>query len=243
MNRTEPQSYQDFDSLPARVFGVIRSPRLVFRTIIDRPRWADVMILTLAITVGCGVALMQTEVGRLALVDQWERTAAAFGRDVDEAQHAQLEEWSQNGAAYAAVNAVIMGPVATCALAAIIFGIFSVGLGGRGSYRQVLAIVAHAAVILAVRQVVAAPLEYANETLASQTTLTMFFPMFDEASPAARFFGVIDLFVVWWLVVLAVGVSQVYQRPLRRLAVAFMGAYVGFAVLLAIVMVVTGGTR
>jgi hypothetical protein len=242
MNRTEPQSYQEFESLPARVFGILRSPRAVFRHMTLRPRWADVMIVGLAATLVCGIALLQTSVGRQALVDQLERTAFAFGQPVDDAQYARFEELSEQGVRYAAVRAIASGPMIAFGAAAILFGIFSAALGGQATYRQTLAITAHAGVVLALRDVIAAPVNYVRETLASPATLTMFVPMLDEASPAARFFGAIDLFVVWWVVLVAVGVSVLYQRPLRATALAFVGAYVAAAVLLAIAMAVAGGT-
>jgi len=242
MNRTERGSYQVFESLPARVFGVLRYPRAVFSALINRPSWADVLIGTFAVMLVCGVGLMLTEVGRQALVDQWERTAIAFGRPVDDAQYARFEELSERGAAYGAANAVAAGPLLAFGLAGVLYGIFTAALGGRGTYRQNLAIVAHAGVILALRQLVTSPLAYARETLASPLTLTRFFPMLDEAAPAARFLGVIDLFVVWWVVVLAVGIALLYGRPMRRTALTFVSAYVGFAALLAIAMALTGGT-
>jgi hypothetical protein len=132
--------------------------------------------------------------------------------------------------------------VLTFGLAAVLYGVFTGVLGGAGSYRQNLAVVAHAGVILAVRQLILMPLAYLRETLASPLTLGLLFPMLDEASPAARFLGVVDLVVVWWVVVLAFGVSLLYARPARRTALAFVGAYVGVAALLAIAMVLTGGT-
>jgi hypothetical protein len=242
MNRTEPQSYQDFETLPARVAGVVRSPRALFRTVIAWPTWAGMMALTFAVSLGCGVAFMLTDVGRQALVDQLERTALAFGRDVDETQYAQFRDVSRNGVTYAAVRALVSGPVLACGAAAVIFGLFTTLGGGEATYRQALAVTVHAGVILAVRQVVAMPVNYARETLSSPATLTMVVPMLDEASPAARFFGAIDLFVVWWLVVLALGVALLYRRPVGATAAAFVGAYVGFAVLLAIAMVLSGGT-
>jgi hypothetical protein len=64
----------------------------------------------------------------------------------------------------------------------------------------------------------------------------------DEANPAARFLGAIDLFVVWWALVLAIGAAVVYRRPVRTLAVEFTGVYVVLLLLLVIVMVITGGT-
>jgi hypothetical protein len=242
MNRTEAESYQEFGSLPARLFGVLRSPRRLFRHVIDHPRYADVMAISVAVTFICGVALMQTEVGRLALVDQWERTAEAFGRPVDDAQYAQLQEASRHALWYAAASALASGPVVAAGLAALIFAVFTGALGGRASYTQVLAVTAHAGVILALRQLVSTPLSYTRETLASPATLTMFFPMFEETSPAARFFGIVDLFVVWWVVALATGVSHLYVRPIRKTTAVFLAAYVGVAMLVAMIMVMKRGT-
>ena len=243
MNRTEPQSYQDFESLPDRMAAVVRSPRALFISLIGRPRWAGVLLLSLAITAGCGTAFMLTDVGRQALVDQWERTALAFGQEVTDQRYAEFMQMSEHGVLYALATALASGPLLAFAAAGLIFGVFSaLHRGHAASFRQVLSIVAHAGVLLALRQVVAVPFNYSRESLASPTTLSLFFPMFDEASPPARFFGAIDLFVVWWVIVLAIGVSLLYRRPARSTAFAFMGAYVGIAVLLTIAMAVSGGT-
>ena len=205
------------------------------------------MLLTLLVTAGSGVAFVWTGVGRQALVDQWERTAFAFGRDLDDEQYARLVAASEYGAAYATLRAVAAGPVLTCVLAGVIVGVFNAArvgdaTGREATYRQTLAVVAHAGVILMLRQVVAMPLNYSRETLSSPTTLGQLFPIFDEASLPARFLGALDLFVIWWVVVLAIGVALLYRRSARSIAVAFIGAYLAFAALLAIVMAATGGT-
>jgi len=231
-----------FEALPARVFGVLRSPRATLTAVAAAPRWVGVLVLTFLISTLSGAALLQTETGRLALVDQWERTAAAFGQNVDDQQYAALEEASGNGPAYAALSAFVSGPLLAFGLAALLFAVFNGALGGDATYRQLLAITAHAGVILALRQVVAAPVNYVRETLASPMTMTIFFSMLDEASPIARFFGIIDLFVVWWLTLLAIGLSVLYRRPARPLLVGLVSAYIVLALLLVIAMAVTGGT-
>lgn len=234
--------YSPTESLFARVLGIIHSPRDTFQTIAQAPRWLGVVTLTFLITAGCTAILLETDVGQLALLDQWERTASAFGQAIDDRQYATLEDASQNGSAYAALSSLVSGPLLTVALSGLIFASFRGTSAGAVTYRQVLAVAAHAGVILALRQVIAAPITYARETLASPTTMSMFFSMLNEASLPARFFGIIDLFVIWWIVVLAIGLSVLYQRPAGRLAVAFVGAYVTLAVVLAVVMAVTGGT-
>jgi hypothetical protein len=139
---------------------------------------------------------------------------------------------------YAAATALGYGPVLVFGVPALLF----FALTPRHSYARVLAVVAYAGVILALRQVIATPLDYVRESIASPTTLVQFFSMFDEASPVARFLGVIDLFVVWWIVVLAIGASVLYGRSTRGLALAFTGAYVVLALIAALVMAVSGGT-
>jgi hypothetical protein len=224
------------------VIGVIRSPRATLEAVAVEPRWGGMLAFAFTVATISSVLLLSTEVGQLALVDQWERTAVAFGQPIDDAQYAAMVEASRTGGiAYAVVSSLLSGPVLAAALAALFYVVFRRAAAGV-SYRQVLAVVAHAGVILAARQVIAAPVDYARETLASPTTAALFFTMLDEASPVARFFGVIDLFVLWWIGVLAIGMSVLYRRPARTLAIVFVGAYVTLALILAIVMAVTGGT-
>lgn len=233
---------RSFRSLPSRLLGVISSPRATLTAVAAAPRSAGVLALTFAVTALCSAALLQTDVGRLALLDQWERTASAFGQTVDDQQYAALEEGSRNGVAYAAITSLASGPVLAIALAGVLFAAFTARFGRAASFTQVLAVVAHAGVILALRQVIAAPVNYARETLASPMTMTFFLSMLDEASPLARLFGIIDLFVLWWLAVLAIGMSVLYQRRTRPLLMVFVGAYVVLALLLVIAMAMTGGT-
>jgi len=235
-------------SLAARMYGVIRRPRATFAAILQSPSWAAVLVVTTTATFLCTLGFLNTDVGRQALVDQWERTATAFGQTVDDASYARMEERAESGGVavlYAAGTAIAYGPLIVFAVSAVVFVVLRSGSRAspaRPQYTQLLAVVAYAGVILALRQVVAAPINYVRETIASPTTLVQFFGMLDEASPIARFLGVIDLFVVWWIVVLAMGVSILYRRPTRGLALAFTGAYVVLALLAALVMAVSGGT-
>ncbi len=250
-------------SLAARMYGVIRHPRVTFTAILQAPSWAPVLLATTTIAFLCGMGFLRTEVGRQALVDQWERTAIAFGQPVDDASYARMEETAANGGfsvLYAAATALANGPALVIAISGLLFFVLNrrgADLGNergadpgnhRGAdpsgprYLHLLTVVSYAGVILALRQVIATPIDYVRESIASPTTLVQFFTMLDESSPLARFLGVIDLFVVWWIVVLAIGVSVLYQRPTRRLALAFTGAYVALALLAALAMAVSGGT-
>lgn len=233
-------------SFVSRAYGVVRRPRATFTAIVQSPSWAPVLIATTAVTFVCSVGFLSTDVGRQALVDQWERTATAFGQQVDDAAYSRMEQTADSSSAqllYAGATALANGPALAIALSGLLFlALKPRAPGSRPSYAQVLAVSSWAGIILALRQVVATPVDYLRESIASPTTLVQFFGMLDEASALARFLGVIDLFVVWWIVVLAIGVSVLYRRSTRSLALAFTGAYVALALLAALAMAVAGGT-
>jgi hypothetical protein len=224
-----------------RILGIFVYPRTTFEAIAQAPRWIGVLSAAFVVTAAASAIVLNTETGQLALLDQWERQAAAFGHSLTDAEYGSLAEASRHGTGYAVLMALAIGPVLVTALSALFFFTFRAA-SSTVTYRQVLAVVAHAGVILALRQIVAAPVTYVSETLTSPLTLGLFFRMFDEASPAARFFGIIDLFVVWWVFVLAIGMSVLYRRPARRLAGVFVGAYVTLAIVLTAAMAATGGT-
>ena len=228
-------------SLTSRIAGIIRRPRPTFEAVTAEPRWAGLLTLLFVVSFGVSAAFFTTGVGRQALVDQWERTAIAFGQPVDDTRYAEFQELSAHGMPYAAATALASGPLATVALAAALFGVFTVLRRGRASFRQVLAVVVHASVILALRQVIAAPVNYARESVASPTTLARLLSGIDEGSPVARFFGLIDVVALWWLVVLAVGIAVLYRLPARRIAAVSIGVYLVVALVLVGTMAMLGG--
>ncbi|PYR68631.1 MAG: hypothetical protein DMF87_02380 [Acidobacteria bacterium] len=236
-------------SLAARMWGVIRRPRATFAAILPARPWAAVLLVTTTITFLCSAGFLRTDVGRQALVDQWERTATAFGQAVDDESYARMEARAAEGGVgllYAAGTALAYGPLLAFAVAGVLFLAMrrSAALPDLTGPRfiDLLTITSYSTVIFALRQVIATPVYYVQESIASPTTLVRLFGSLDEASPVARFLGVIDLFVVWWIVVLAIGVSVLCDRPTRRLALAFTGAYVALALLAALAMAVSGGT-
>ncbi len=230
--------------LSARIPGVLRHPRATFDALAAAPRSADVLAIAWVAAFAATAMVLETETGELALVDQLERTASAFGGPVDETQYTALRNISGHGTAYALVTSLASGPLLAVGLSAALFGwgrTRGQTPGPTPTYRQVLAVAAHASIILALRQVVAAPLTYVRETMASPLTLNMFFTLLDEGSALARFAAMIDLFVIWWIVVLAIGMSVLYRRTVTSLATAFAGAYLLLAALVALMVAIAGG--
>jgi hypothetical protein len=87
-------------------------------------------------------------------------------------------------------------------------------------------------VITALQTLFVVPLDYARQTLSSPTTLGAFVPFLDENSFLARLLGTIDLFQVWWLITLSIGLGVLYKRRTTPIAISLYTVY--FVIILAI---------
>ncbi len=217
-----------------RLWGAIACPRQVFEALLRAPAWVGTLLCCTVVSGGALAALYSTEIGRLALVDQWERTALAMGRPVTNTRYTDLQAMSRGGSAYAIGRAVLTGPV----LAGVIgIGLLLVARRRRTdqavSFRQCLAVATHAGVILAVGDIVAAPLSYLRETTASATTVGQWFPLLDDSSALARFLGSLDLFALWWAALVGLGAAVIWGSRVRRTVVGALGVFVAGAGLVA----------
>ena len=201
--------------------------------------WRGVLVLTTTAALVIGVLVMQTTVGQQALVDQWERTTAALGHEVDASGYGRLEDLSRYGALYAAAASLLEGP----GLALVVTALLQTAFARTRTVRfpTAFAVVVHAGVILALRQVVVAGLAYTRETTASAVSLGAWFPGLDASSPLARALGVVDLFVVWWIVLLGIAAAMLYGTGRRNMVLGFLGLYVVLALVTAAAVTAAGG--
>jgi hypothetical protein len=224
------------------MIGVIVSPRKTFAAIAADPRWAAVLTLVTlgaALTVG---AVLTTDVGQQALLDQQVSTLESFGVAVSDERYAAMEAGLPN-AAYTTAAAIAAGlPLGLLGIAGILFAIIKTPDGARPPFRQVVAIVVFSATVLLVQQLVMAPLNYARESLTSGTNLTVFLPNLEEGTFLARALGLIDFFYVWWLLVLSIGLSVVYRRPTMKLAGGLLAAYAAVAAGVGAILGAFGGS-
>jgi hypothetical protein len=193
------------------------------------------------VTVAANAAFVSTEVGQQALLDQQVATMESFGQTVSDAQYARLQDQAQYAPYFQAAGLLVVAPLVTFLSAGLLFGVLNGLLGGNATYRQVLAIVTHSGAVNLVQQLFVTPLNYARSSLSSPTNLSVFLPMLEEGSFLASFFGTIDLFIVWWILVLAIGLGVLYRRKTSPIAVGLFLVYGVIALAIAAVKSALGG--
>jgi hypothetical protein len=230
------------DTLAGRIVGVIVYPRRTFGAIAADPRWAGMLLVITVAAVLLMAVVLTTEVGQQAMLDQQVSTMESFGMTVSDERYAAMEAAMPHAASRTALTIAVALPSVLMALAGLLFGVFKFLGGPAASFRQVLAVVVFSSTILLVQQLIAAPLNYARESLSSPTNLTVFLPYLEEGTFLARALGLIDLFHLWWLAVLSIGLSVLYARPTAAIAGGLLAAYALIATGVAAMMGAFGGS-
>jgi hypothetical protein len=228
---------------------MVRSPRATLAGAVRNPRSLDLGVLIVAISAACSAGFLMTRVGQLAALDQQVRQLESFGVTITDDTYEQLREIVPYRPAISAAVIVIGWPIlwAVGARALAVVGDRIAGLPRRSEEdrarrrAQVLTVVVHASAVLALRALIAAPVNYARESLGGATSLRSVMPAFGDSTFPARLLGTVDLFVVWWLVLIALGLSTLYQTRTLPIARWLFGAYAGGAAALALTQALRGG--
>jgi hypothetical protein len=227
--------------LAARLYGILTSPRETYTEVVAHPTWFGVLVVVLVVMVGSTMAFLSTEVGRTTFVDQQIRSLESFGRTVADAQYQQFEAVAAYAPYLSAAAQLLLLPLLALLSACIVYAIFTAVLGGDGSFTQVFAVLVHSSVVMGLQVLFALPLNYARESLSSATNLAVFFPMLHESSFLARLLGAIDLFMIWWMLNLAIGLGVLYRRRTAPIAGWLCAVYAAVALMLAIVKTALSG--
>lgn len=227
----------------SRFIGIITSPKATFQQVVAHPRWFGMLTLTTLLIALCTAGPQFTEAGRQAALDQQVRTMESFGVKITDEMYEGMERNSRFGAYTTAGSILIFSPIMALIITVILWAIFNVAMGGDATYKQALAVVVHAGVISTLGQLFTAPLNYARGTLGSATNLGVLLPMLDEQSFAGRLVGMIDLFMVWYVIVLAMGLAVLYRRRTQPIAIGLLVFYAVIAVGIAAVMSRFGGSN
>jgi Yip1 domain len=229
-------------SLPQRALGILFSPRTTFESVVSWPKWIGILLVVTAVVIACNQGFTATEAGKLAALDQQVAMVERFGRTVTPEMQAEMRAALDRPLTpiIGIVSTLVISLVFTAAIAGILFGVFAV-TGGVASYKQMLAVVSHAGVITAVGQLFALPLWFMRGSMSGVSNLGVFAPALEDTF-AGRFLGMIDLFFVWWVFVLAIGLGVLYRRRTQPIFLSLVAVYAVIAGVVAAVMSAFGGS-
>ena len=228
-------------NLLARFIGVLTSPRDTFASVAASPKWLGMLALT-AVIVALFTALpLTTEAGRQAAIDQQVTQMQSLGFTVSDQMYEQMEKRSGTMPYTTAVGVIVMTPIIGLIVAGILFAIFNAALGGEATFKQVFAVYVHAGVISAVSAAFSGVVNYFRGSMGSVANLGALLPMLSEKSFAGRLLGMVDVFLIWYIVALAIGLAVLYRRRTQPIAISLLSVYAVIAIVVALYKSRVGG--
>ena len=227
--------------LVSRLVGVLLTPRRTFGDVVRQPKWLGALTVVTLTMAGATGWLVSTEVGQQALLEQQVGAIESFGGSVTDEFYDQLAGNLENATYLTSGSVVVFVPIVTLIIAGVVWTVCYVLWGAHVPFRSMYAVVAHVGAVNIVQQLFVVPLNYTRGVMSNPTTVTAFFPMLEPGSFLARLLGTIDLFIVWQLMVLAIGIGVLFRRRTGPIVTTLYTLYALIAVGIAFVMARIGG--
>jgi hypothetical protein len=172
-----------------------------------------------------------TERGRAAALEMQVQSLESMGMTVSDEMYQQMAARAQsNSAGYITIVTTFLSmPFGAVLMTAIFWAFFNTVLGGTASFKHVMAVVVHSWVISSLGAVIAAPIMYAQGRVTTSVANIGALVPLAENSFGARFLGMIDVFTMWWIVVLSIGLATLYKRTTTGVAMGLFAVFLVFA--------------
>ena len=220
--------------LGARVVGTLASPRVTFERVAAHPRWMGILALGVVTVAAMSAALLSADFAQREILERQVASMEAFGVTVTDEIYDEMEGRGEF-AAYSAFGFTLLGiPIFCVILAGLLHGVGHGLLGAGTRFVQTFAVVAHAGVVFVAQQLFVVPLNYARESIEPPTTLGAFAPLLADDTFAYNLLNAIDLFHVWWVMILAIGLAVLWKRRTAPIAATLYGIHAGIALIIAV---------
>ena len=229
-------------SLPARFVGIITSPKDTFQSVVAHPRWFGMLVLVTILAAVCTALPMTTEAGQEASLRASIEGMESFGMTVTDQVYEQMRRRLWMAPYQTAAGILIGSPIFTVIIAGILFVVFNVVMAGGATFKQLFAVLVHASAISALQQLFTGPVNYFRGAVTSATNLAVLMPTVDAKSFLGRVLAMTDLFLIWYLLVLAIGLGVLYRRRTQPIAIALYSVYAVIVIGFAAVMSRLGGS-
>jgi hypothetical protein len=228
--------------LVSRFIGIITSPKATYQAVVAHPRWFGMLALTTVIVTLATVMPLTTQAGQEAALEQQVSQMEAFGLKISDAQYEEMRGRTWMAPYTTGAGILVFAPVMAVIVSGVLFVVFNVVMGGGATFKQMFSVVVHAGAISALSSIFTGLINLASGTMrSSAANLGLVLPIADEGTFVSRLLGAIDLFVIWWLLVMAMGLAVLYRRRTQPIAVSLLVVYALIAVCIAAIMSAFGG--
>lgn len=228
---TAPVAAQDLN-LISRIINVFAAPQLTFKAVKIRPAWGIPLIVLILIGV-----LVGEVVGPIAMQEQTEKAIAMLrARDMSQEQIDTAIQAMENNPMTKAMRhpvaralvIVLVSLLSVFFLAALWLLVSKVVLEGRVSFGQMLGLVTYHSFINTLGGLIKLPLMVAKSSVDVHFSLATFLNITPKGflqNFVYTLMAKIEIFSIWSLAVLAIGLGVLVGKPLKSVLPWVLGIY------------------
>lgn len=209
-----------------RIIGIFTAPRATMEDIAARPSWVVPLILIVLASGAAGFFLKDV------IVDNTISQMREKNPDIPAEQLETTAKWTRLSSY---VMPVIFTPLFYVILAAIFLFIGNTILGGEAKFKTVFSMVCWSGIVTLIGSAVNIPVMISRGVMESAASLASLLPPDDNKTVLYYILSQIDLFTIWWLVVLGFGMAAVYRFSTNKGMIAVFGLW-GVYVVIAVAL-------
>ena len=190
----------------SRYVQVFFSPDDLFQGLRTRPYWVGAVLLGSGLAT-VGFMLLPPDI----MLETVREQALASGQPLPPEFESLVDDLGGVVRYIIGAFTFVFWPLTPVVLAGVVTVIFRFLIGHEGTYKQYLAVVAHAHLVTATAQVLVAPLRIAMEDAQVLISLGSFAP-FLESGYLLRFLSLVDLFGIWTWLLVGLGAARIARK-------------------------------
>lgn len=213
-----------------RIAKMFYAPREVFSYISDRPDWFIPLIIYVGVSI-LGVSLIFSPIIRPAQIEKIEESSRLTPEQTEEIK-SRLE--GNLPFIMTMVGTLVVTPLGLIIVSAIFYGVFSL-MGGGGKFKQVFSVCSYSSLIAALGVIVKTPLQLAKGSSDVYTSAALVAPGISPGSALFRLLNNFDIFTLWQLWVMIIGLGIVYNFSTKKSMIGVLSLWAAWVVLSVVV--------
>lgn len=223
-----------------KIINIFFSPSKVFPSLKEKPSWALPLIIVLIFTALTAVVTV------IATKD----VALAKQEEILKERGMSDEQIQQAKAFMTGPLPIVMGAIGAIVITAVILLIFALlinvllpALGGVGSFARVFSVVSHSALVMVPGNIVRLLLIVLTKSIYATTSLAAFTPNLGRNSIAFQLLGSLDLFVIWEMVLVTMGIRITNDIKKNNAYILVFGIWLGSVIISLVLGRLAPGTK
>jgi hypothetical protein len=215
-----------------KMIAVFTSPRKAFEAVAEKPDWLAPMIVSVLI----GILFALTVVPAVVMPATMEKTMEQMrdrGVPEDKIEEAMKFMAGPLPVVFGVVGVMLATPINLLIISGILFGLSAL-FGGKARFAQVFSAATYSGLILSLGTILKGVLMYVQRSIHAGTSLALILPEDMRENFLYRFLGQFDLFTLWQLGILSIGLGVIYCWKTAKSAGMVFGLWLLWALLSSI---------